>query len=62
MPKLSMSLIKSEYRGFKAQTVHKHFGPYMNSKFSLADLKLQAEQDNNLALLRLLKDHVQEDS
>ncbi len=61
MPKLSITLVKSEYRSFKGQEEHKHFGPYMNSKYSLTDLKLQAEQDNNLALLRLLKDHVQEE-
>ena len=61
MPKLSITLIKSEYKGFKIQEEHKHFGPYMNTKFFLADHKLQGEQDNNLALLRLLKDHVQEE-
>jgi len=61
MPKLSIELIKSEYREFKTQSVHKHFGPYMNEKFFLADLDLQKELDNNFSLLRLLKDHVQEE-
>ena len=61
MPKLSITLVKKEYKSFKEQGEHKHFGPYMNTKFFLKDLKLQSEQDNNLALLRLLKDHVQEE-
>tara|TARA_R110000751_G_scaffold252161_1_gene351910 strand:+ start:1765 stop:1950 length:186 start_codon:yes stop_codon:yes gene_type:complete len=61
MPRLSIELIKSEYRGFKNQNVHKHFGPYMNEKFFLRDLDLQAELDSNIALLRILKDHVQEE-
>ena len=61
MPKLSITLIKEEYRTFKEEEVHKPFGPYMNDKFSLADYKLHAELDNNIALLRLLKDHVQEE-
>ena len=33
----------------------------MNEKFFLADLDLQKELDNNFSLLRLLKDHVQEE-
>ena len=60
MPKLSIELVKSEYRKFRTQSAHEHFGPYMNEKFSMGDVKLQAELDNNVALLRLLKDHVQE--
>ncbi len=60
MPLLSIALIKSEYRKFKTKNEHKHFGPYMNESFSLGDIKLQAELDNNIALLRLLKDHVPE--
>tara|TARA_R110001592_G_scaffold34089_3_gene117433 strand:- start:3043 stop:3231 length:189 start_codon:yes stop_codon:yes gene_type:complete len=60
MPRLSIELIKSEYKSFNAQDEHKHFGPYMNEKFFLGDVNLQGELDNNFSLLRLLKDHVQE--
>ena len=36
------------------------FGPYMNQKYFLKDIELIKELDTNMALLRLLKDHVQE--
>tara|TARA_R100000742_G_C4275998_1_gene96791 strand:+ start:1484 stop:1672 length:189 start_codon:yes stop_codon:yes gene_type:complete len=61
MPRLSIELIKTEFRNFKGETKIEHFGPYMNEKFFLGDHKLQAELDNNMAMLRLLKDHVQKE-
>ena len=57
MPKLSRELISSEYRKYKEPDP---FGLYMNTKYVLKDLKLAEELDNNVALLRLLKDHVPE--
>ena len=58
MPRLSRELISSEYKNYKGPDP---FGLYMNTKYLLKDLKLAQELDNNVALLRLLKDHVPEE-
>ena len=38
------------------------FGAYMNTAYNLNDIDLLKEIDTNMAMLRLLKDHVQEEN
>lgn len=60
MPKLSRALIVSEYQDInKRPEVKGRFGAYMNDKYALRNLDLAAEADDNMSLLRILKDHVQ---
>tara|TARA_R100000935_G_C2738984_1_gene125092 strand:+ start:294 stop:488 length:195 start_codon:yes stop_codon:yes gene_type:complete len=60
MPRLSSELIRDEYRKWSKAGKETGFGPYMNEKYFLKDVELIKELDTNMALLRLLKDHVQE--
>lgn len=61
MPRLSPELIKDEYNKWRTTGKKTGFGPYMNEKYFLKDVDLIKELDTNMALLRLLKDHVQEE-
>jgi len=59
MPKLSQELIRSHYRSWKkGQSIKSTFGYTMNEMYALNDMNLAKEKDDNMALLRLLKDHV----
>lgn len=59
MSKLSQELIRSHYNSWKKkQSNKKSFGYTMNEMYKLNDIDLASEQDDNIALLRLLKDHV----
>ena len=60
MPRLSTELIRDEYNKWRKTGDETGFGPYMNEKYFLKDVELIKEIDINMALLRLLKDHVQE--
>jgi len=61
MPKLSRALIVSEYHKLtKDPKIKGKFGKYMNDKYSLRNLDLAAEADDNMSLLRILKDHAQD--
>jgi hypothetical protein len=62
MAKISMSLLRKEQETFKTQNEYQHFGPYMVNKYAINDLNLLKELDHNMAMLRLIKDHVQEDN
>ena len=55
MSKLSISIIKQEHSKYKSKT---NFGAYMCVKYNLNDAALADEIDVNMALLRLMKDHV----
>jgi|TARA_R110000822_G_scaffold43805_5_gene118068 hypothetical protein len=55
MSKLSISIIKQEHSKYKSKT---NFGAYMCVKYNLNDAALADEVDVNMALLRLMKDHV----
>ena len=57
MPKLSPELIEHEY---KDHQIRGRFGYYMNQKFMLKDPDLATELDDNMAKLRLLRDHVKQ--
>jgi len=62
MPKLSQSLIQSHYRSWKKkESISSTFGYTMNEMYKLNDIDLANEKDDNMALLRLLKDHVYKD-
>tara|TARA_R100000935_G_scaffold3660_1_gene9222 strand:- start:3337 stop:3531 length:195 start_codon:yes stop_codon:yes gene_type:complete len=61
MPRLSPELIKDEYKKWRHSDKETGFGPYMNEKYFLKDVDLIKELDTNMALLRLLKDHAQEE-
>ena len=59
MPKLSQELIRSHYKSWKkGQSIKSTFGYTMNEMYTLNDMNLAKEKDDNMALLRLLKDHV----
>jgi len=59
MPKLSMELIRSHYNQWKKkESINSTFGYTMNEMYKLNDIELAKEKDDNMALLRLLKDHV----
>ena len=59
MASLSVDLIKSEYRKWQPKS-KPGFGAHMNKVYNLNDIDLLKEIDTNMAMLRLLKDHVQE--
>lgn len=61
MPRLSPELIKDEYNNWRKTGKDTGFGSYMNEKYFLKDIDLIKELDTNMVLLRLLKDHVQEE-
>ena len=59
MPKLSQELIRSHYNSWKNKdSIKPSFGYTMNEMYKLNDIDLASEKDDNMALLRLLKDHV----
>jgi len=60
MPRLSKSLVVHEYNRRKDRP-EGTFGPYMVNKYFLTDAALAEEADDNMAMLRLLKDHVQKE-
>jgi hypothetical protein len=60
MATLSISLIKSEYKKWQPKS-KPGFGAHMNTVYNLNDIDLLKEIDTNMAMLRLLKDHVQEE-
>lgn len=61
MATLSIELIKSEYKKWQPKS-KAGFGAYMNTAYNLNDIDLLKEIDTNMAMLRLLKDHVQEEN
>jgi hypothetical protein len=61
MATLSIELIKSEYKKWQPKS-KSGFGAYMNTAYNLNDIDLLKEIDTNMAMLRLLKDHVQEEN
>jgi hypothetical protein len=62
MPKFSIQLVRKERELYKKQSKIKHFGPYMVDKYNINNIALLAELDDNIAMLRIIKDHVQEDN
>jgi hypothetical protein len=58
MPRLSKQLIISDYN---SRDMKLSFGYSMNERYSLNDMDLAKEKDDNMALLRLLRDHVPEE-
>ena len=60
MPKISIELLRTEQELFKSQTEFQHLGPYMVNKYKFNNSALASELDYNMAMLRLIKDHVQE--
>ena len=60
MPKINLEIIKDEYNLYRKGGQPTGFGEYMNTKYSLADIDLVKEMDNNMAMLRILKDYVME--
>jgi len=67
MAKLSTEAIQSYHKKYlkvkeerEKALDGKSFGAFMNRTFNLQDEELAAETDDNTALLRLLRDHVQE--
>ena len=58
MPRLSVELIRHEY---KKHQITGRFGYYMNNKYMLKDIDLASELDDNMAMLKLLRDHVPEE-
>jgi len=58
MPKINLEIIKDEYNLYRKGGKPTGFGEYMNTKYSLADIDLVKEIDNNMAMLRILKDYV----
>jgi len=60
MPRIIMQVIKDEYHLYKKTGKPTGFGEYMNAKYSLGNVELIKELDNNMAMLRILKDYVME--
>jgi len=60
MPRMLMQVIKDEYQLYMKSGKSTGFGEYMNTKYSLGDFDLVKEIDNNMAMLRILKDYVME--
>tara|TARA_R110002012_G_C11594556_1_gene606601 strand:+ start:1225 stop:1407 length:183 start_codon:yes stop_codon:yes gene_type:complete len=58
MPRLSKELIVSDYN---SRDMNLSFGYTMNERYSLNDMDLAEEKDDNMALLRLLRDHAPEE-
>jgi hypothetical protein len=60
MPRMLMQVIKDEYHLYKRTGKSSGFGEYINTKYSLGNVELLKELDNNMAMLRILKDYVLE--
>ncbi len=60
MPNINIEIIKEEYNLYKKSGKETGFGEYMNTKYNLVDVELVKELDNNMAMLRILKDYVME--
>jgi len=68
MAKISLTLLRSEQTAWKfmdnslkdANGKSIHFGKYMNDKYKMNDEKLGNEPNESMAILMLLKSHVQE--
>ena len=60
MPKINIDIIKDEYNLYRKGGKPTGFGEYMNTKYNLNDVTLIKEHDNNMAMLRILKDYVME--
>lgn len=60
MPNINIEIIKDEYNLYRKGGKSTGFGEYMNTKYNLADIDLLKEIDNNMAMLRILKDYVME--
>jgi|TARA_R110000787_G_scaffold1800_1_gene7654 hypothetical protein len=60
MPRIIMQVIKDEYQLYKKTGKESGFGEYMNTKYNLNNVELLKELDNNMAMLRILKDYVME--
>jgi hypothetical protein len=60
MPKINIETIKEEYNLYRKSGKETGFGEYMNTKYNLVDVELVKELDNNMAMLRILKDYVME--
>jgi len=58
MPNINLEIIKDEYNLYRKGGKPTGFGEYMNTKYSLTDIDLVKEIDNNMAMLRILKDYV----
>ena len=58
MPKINLEIIKDEYNLYRKGGKPTGFGEYMNTKYNLVDVELVKELDNNMAMLRILKDYV----
>ena len=58
MPNINIDIIKDEYNLYRKGGKPTGFGEYMNTKYSLGDIDLVKEMDNNMAMLRILKDYV----
>ena len=58
MPNINIDIIKDEYNLYRKRGKPTGFGEYMNTKYSLGDIDLVKEMDNNMAMLRILKDYV----
>jgi hypothetical protein len=68
MAKISMELLQAEQNSWKlmdnalkdANGKSIHFGKYMNDKYAMNNDALSKETSESMAMLILLKDHVQE--
>ena len=68
MAKISMELLHSEQASWKlldnaikdANGKNIYFGRYMNDKYGMNSDELAKEESESMAMLMLLKDHVQE--
>tara|TARA_R100000935_G_scaffold11163_2_gene22342 strand:+ start:12564 stop:12782 length:219 start_codon:yes stop_codon:yes gene_type:complete len=68
MPNFSLELIQTEYKSWQnmKQALDNSkgnctpFGRYMVDKYSLKNTELLEEQDSNMALLRVIRDHGEE--
>jgi hypothetical protein len=58
MPNINIDIIKDEYNLYRKGGKPTGFGEYMNTKYNLGDIDLVKEMDNNMAMLRILKDYV----
>ena len=48
MPRIIMQVIKDEYHLYKKTGKQSGFGEYMNTKYSLGNVELLKELDNNM--------------
>ena len=58
MSKISMQLLKMSISKVKSGKIQS-FGKEMNQKHSFNNNKLEKEKDDNIALLMIMKDHVE---